>query len=166
MLTIPNNYYLFQIFFYPLAITIFIEVVVAYMIGFRRKEHLLSIAFVNIITNPTVVFLCYYVYPNWKVLEDHEIAIGFNMFLIIIEIFVVILEYFLLSFALKKKGWKILALSVIINVVSYFLSYTTTYDHYKCLLLFCILFIIFLCFRFLQKNLKNVPVKTKSFIKK
>ena len=164
MLTILNNYYLFQIFFYPLAITIFIEVVVACIIGFKKKEYLSSIVLINIITNPIVVFLYYYVYPNWKILENYGIVVGFNIFLIVIEILVVTLEYFLLSFALKKKGWKILALSVIINTVSYFLSYATTCDHYKCLSLFCILFIMFCTFHIFTRRSKSSITKIVFYI--
>jgi len=155
MPTALNNFYLFQIFFYPLAITIFIEVVVACIIGFKKKEYLSSIVLINIITNPIVIFLCYYIYPNWKILEGYGIVIGFNMFLIVIEIFVVILEYVLLSFALRKKGWKILALSVMMNITSYFLSYTTTCDHSQCLLLLCILFIMFCTFHIFTRRSKG-----------
>ncbi len=161
MLTTLNNYYLFQIFFYPLAITIFIEIVIACMIGFKKKEYLSSIILVNIITNPIVIFLCYYIYPNWKILENYGIVVEFNIFLIVIEIFVVILEYVLLSFALRKKGWKILVLSIIMNITSYFLSYATTCDHSRCLLLLCILFIMFCTFHIFTRRSKSSITKIK-----
>lgn len=95
-----------------LLLTLVIEFLVVYIIGFKDKKSLISVICVNIISHP---ILCYILWINMTVM-----LFKVNYFsVIILEVIVVILEASLLSFALRKKFTTMIMISFAMNFVSF-----------------------------------------------
>jgi len=95
-----------------LLLTLIIEILVAFVFGYRNKFVLLSIIFVNLITNPLLNCIL------WL-----NTSLGFfttiTTNLILLEILVVIAEWLLLVFALRQSFKSLLLLSLTMNFVSF-----------------------------------------------
>lgn len=95
-----------------LSLTLIIETFVAFILGHRNKFVLLSVIFINLITNPLLNYFLwingyfYFIEPNiWNIL--------------ILEIMVVFIEWGLLMFALKQRPRRLFLLSLVMNSASF-----------------------------------------------
>ena len=93
-------------------LTIVIELVVALFFGFRKKIDIITIIFVNLLTNP---ILNYFLWVN-----DYFSFFKSNLSLILsLEFLVVFIEWKLLVYVLQEKSNKLLKLSFVMNFCSY-----------------------------------------------
>jgi len=98
-----------------LLLTIAIEIAVAIILGYKKKEELLVIFGVNLITNPIVNY--------FVMLLTQLAAYLFSIpLLLLFEIVVVIFEAKILSFVLKKGTKEMLILSIWMNGTSFLLG--------------------------------------------
>jgi O-antigen/teichoic acid export membrane protein len=95
-----------------LALTVVIEIIVAILLGYRKKWELLTIVLINVITNPILNYiLIVNSYFNW---------LSINIFIVIsLEVIVVIVEWLLLKYTFRKDSKKLLILSVAMNATSF-----------------------------------------------
>jgi len=98
-----------------LALTIAIEVPIAFALGYKR---LAAIVLINVITNPAI---------NWLYSLLSFFSLGGILTLVILEVIVILAEWKLLEYALAKKGRSILLLSVVINTVSFVVGMLLSY---------------------------------------
>jgi len=99
-----------------LFLTIVIELVIAFLFGYRKKLEILTIVFVNLLTNP---ILNYFLFVN-----DHFSFFKVNLIIILfLELVVVLAEWKLLVFALREKSNKLLILSFAMNFCSYIIGF-------------------------------------------
>lgn len=105
-------------FGFYLALTIVIEVVVAYLMGYRTKNFLLVVALASVITNPSLNLIL-------SVNSMFSLFGATKAVIIFLEIIVVFIEFYILSYVFDKKysRIKLFRLAVIINLVSYFFGY-------------------------------------------
>lgn len=91
-------------------LNLFIELVVAGIIGYRQIKELLSVVAVNMLTHPVLTVLV-----MWLA------SIGLYNFwlLIVMEIVVVLIEWQVLQFALRKRDKALLLLAFVMNAVSF-----------------------------------------------
>ena len=94
-----------------LILTIIIEVLVAYLFGYRKKD-LVNIMLANIITNPIVVVVPVYFNIKYGILER-------NIVLSILEILTVIVEGFIYNKYFNKRSMNTYKLSLILNIITY-----------------------------------------------
>ena len=94
-----------------LILTIIIEVFVAYLFGYRKKD-LVNIMLANIITNPIVVVVPVYFNIKYGILER-------NIVLYILEILTVIVEGFIYNKYFNKRSMNTYKLSLILNIITY-----------------------------------------------
>lgn len=100
-------------FLRALILTEVVEVIAAFLLGYRGKKFLITLLLINIITNPLInciVMILYY----YKL----------NNFIIVLalEVLVVIGEWRLFEYALGKGKRSYLFLSIIINLSSYLIG--------------------------------------------
>lgn len=96
-----------------LGLTLLLEIPVAFLLGVRRKEDLLLVGLVNILTNPIVVLIC-----NLFLLST---ASPPPWFLILpLELFAVLTEGFVYQKGLSYRRVHPFLLSLILNGISYF----------------------------------------------
>ena len=94
-----------------LILTIIIEVLVAYLFGYRKKD-LVNIMLANIITNPIVVVVPVYFNIKYGILER-------NIVLYILEILTVIVEGFIYNTYFNNRSMNTYKLSLILNIITY-----------------------------------------------
>ena len=97
-----------------LILTIIIEVGIAIILGYRKKD-LVNILLVNIITNPIVVTIPLYINVNYGLSKR-------NITLLMLEILTVFAEGFIYKLYLKNKKINPYLLSLILNVSSYLIG--------------------------------------------
>jgi len=101
--------------FVVLFFTISVEVFVAYILDFRRKIEFLAIICINLITNPIMnCFLLAYRVGAPSLVEDPPIFM--------LESLVILVEWQLLVFVLRKNQLQMLLLSISMNLASYALG--------------------------------------------
>jgi hypothetical protein len=95
-----------------LFLTIVIELIAAFFFGFRKKIEIITIIFINLLTNPIL---------NYFLLVNDYFSFFKSSLLIILllEVVVVLVEWKLLVFALQEKPKKLLILSLVMNFCSY-----------------------------------------------
>lgn len=97
-----------------LIFTLIIEISVAFIIGYRKKD-LVNILLVNVLTNPllnsTIVGINYYYGNNAR-----------NITLIVLEIVVVVVEGYIFTKYLERRKINGYLLSLILNLASYLLG--------------------------------------------
>lgn len=98
--------------FVSLILTVIIELIIGFLIGLRKKNELLLLILINILTNPLVNLIDF--------LNASINLIDRNLLLLLLEIFVVFIEYLLIRLVLKYSNSKSLFISLAINLVSYF----------------------------------------------
>lgn len=93
-------------------LAIIIEITVAVFFGYKKKLEIVTIVFINLITNP---LLNYFLSVNnyFRLMQVSTITIIF------LEIIVILVEWLLLLFALKQKPTKLLIMSIAMNLCSY-----------------------------------------------
>ncbi len=105
-------------FIFYMSLTIVIEVGIAYLMGYRTKNFLIVVGLASVITNPVLNI----------VLSLNATFIGFyndNLFILILEIIVVFVEFYILCYVFDRKysRIKLFRLAVIINLSSYLIGY-------------------------------------------
>ena len=95
-----------------LLLTIAVELLVAFFLGFRKKEELYAIIAINLITNPVLNFL---IQLNYQL---NIISSSFEL-IIVLEVIVVIVEFLLLFFMLRQDKKKLFIVSLLINLASF-----------------------------------------------
>lgn len=101
-------------FFSALFLAISVELLVLFILGFRKKKEYLILALINCITNPLINLL---VLLNYYFLIFRDIL----LFILFLEIIVIFVEAKLLTESLGKleKTLSYFSLSLIINFVSF-----------------------------------------------
>jgi len=94
-----------------LAMTEAIELIVALILGFRSTDQLWAVGYVNLITNPLLNYFLLFC------AKFHVMAIGWGGILIL-EVLIVIAEWLLMLYALKKQPVRLFLLSLIMNTCS------------------------------------------------
>ena len=97
-----------------LILTIVIEVLIAFIIGYRKKD-LLNILLVNVLTNPIVSSVPVYFNVKYGIL-------GRNICLLVLELIVLFIEGFIYKKYLSNKKINSYILSLILNFSSYFVG--------------------------------------------
>jgi hypothetical protein len=107
-----------------LVITIFLELIVAKIVGYRTKKELATVLLINLITNP-VANLLFFIYissfaytQSLSVLKTFSSPIAYIVVIVMLEILVIISEWKLLTYALNIESKKALKLSLWTNLVS------------------------------------------------
>lgn len=99
-------------FVIPLILTILIEGIAAFLIGYRDELFFLTLVLVNFITNP---FLNYII-----ALINLYVLVSWYYYIIIpIEIIIAIIEGIIYAYALKKDIKSMIILSFILNTLSF-----------------------------------------------
>lgn len=98
-----------------LLLTIIIEISISFIIGIREKEDLKVVLWVNILTNPVVVYTANCI----KLLNNNVI---YNVIVIIMEFLVIIVEFIMYKKNLDYKGKSPLLISSINNIISFSLG--------------------------------------------
>ena len=95
-----------------LFLTITIEIVVSLCLGFKKKSEILTLIFLNIITNPLLNYLLmvnsYFYYAITKL-----------PLIIFLELVVVLVEWKILLYVLREKPLKLFILSLLMNLCSF-----------------------------------------------
>ena len=95
-----------------LALTVAIEVAVAWLFGLRKKWDLLTVVLINVITNPLL---------NYLILINgyfHLIS-RTNLLIWSLEVVVVVVEWRLLVYVLRQRQFKLGILALVMNAASY-----------------------------------------------
>jgi|GEM_PF-830772 putative periplasmic phosphate-binding protein len=95
-----------------LILTIFIELLISILIGIRKRNDIISIIVVNVLTNPIVVFIS-------SVLKSFKITILYWGFVVIIELIIVFIEGKIYEKILNFKKISGYKLSFINNSISF-----------------------------------------------
>jgi hypothetical protein len=98
--------------FFPLLLTIVIEVAVAALLGYRKKTTVMAIIYINIVTNLSLnsLILADFVF-SWQIINVYAV--------ILLEIIIVVIEWRLLVFALHQKSRQMFYLSLAMNSASF-----------------------------------------------
>ena len=97
-----------------LICTILIETIVAFIIGYRKKD-LINVILVNIMTNPIVFIVPVYFNVKYGIIER-------NVVLLILEILALLSEGFVYKKYLSNKKINPYVLSLILNLSSYLIG--------------------------------------------
>lgn len=100
-------------FLIALTLTIWIEAIVAYLSGFKKKTELTVIALLNVITNlllNCILLIANNVYRfSWS---------GWLLGVVILEIIIILIEWRVLVSVLGYNSRKMLVLSLVMNIAS------------------------------------------------
>ena len=94
-----------------LILTILIETVIAFILGYRKKD-LLNVILVNIVTNPIVTTIPVYFNVKYGVFER-------NIALLVLEITTLFIEGFIYFKCLERRKINPFILSLLLNLASY-----------------------------------------------
>jgi len=98
--------------FLALFLTIAIELIVSFILGFRNKKEIIAIILINIITNPVLNYLL--------LINNYFNIFKANVFIVLfLEVLIVLAEWKLLVYIIEGKSYKLLKLSFMINFCSY-----------------------------------------------
>jgi hypothetical protein len=97
-----------------LVLSIVIECAIAYVLGYKKRKYLLTIVFINLITQPML---------NYLLLILSYTHININLLLVLIlEIIVALAEWGLLVHVFRKDKHKFFVLSLITNLASFLIG--------------------------------------------
>lgn len=97
-----------------LLLTLIIEGGVAYLLGFRKSQSMLTIALINVITNLTL---------NYLILVLGFLNVDASLALIVVlEILVVIVEWQMLVYVFRNPKGRFLIISILANTMSFFIG--------------------------------------------
>lgn len=99
-----------------LSLTIFIEIVVAYILNVRNLKDFINIILVNILTNPLVVTVPFYCNIYYGIMCR-------NIVLTILEILTVVIEGFIYKKYLNFNKINPYIISLILNFMSYIIGH-------------------------------------------
>jgi hypothetical protein len=97
---------------YALIITILVESIVAFVAGLRKKEELLAILCINVMTNPPLNYFLWLCYDYGLLRVDTTLILS-------LEAIVVLIEWRLLVYVFGRPSRKMLLLSLLMNFCSY-----------------------------------------------
>lgn len=106
---------LFKIMGVSLTLTIIIELVCALIMGVRNKKDIINVILVNILTNPLVVSISFFINLRYGLINK-------RIAMIFLELFAFLSEGFVYNKCLEFKKYNGFILSLILNVVSYTLG--------------------------------------------
>ena len=95
-----------------LLLTIVVEGIVAWLFGLRTKRELLTIALINVITNPLLNYLI-------AVNSYFHLILQTTILILCLEVAIVLVEWRLLVWVLRQSTQKMLLLSFVMNACSY-----------------------------------------------
>jgi hypothetical protein len=95
-----------------LALTVAVEVVIAWLFRLRSKTELSTVTLINVITNPLLNYLI--LVNGFFHLAPYSVVLILSL-----ELGVVIAEWLLLSWVLRNRAGKMLVLAVAMNVCSF-----------------------------------------------
>ena len=107
--------YLVRIMFFNLISTIIIEILIALIFKVRKWKDILNIALVNILTNPLVNAVPFYMNMNYGIIYRH-------ISLFLLEVLAIIVEGFVYKKYLNYKKINPYLLALILNFGSYFMG--------------------------------------------
>jgi hypothetical protein len=93
-----------------LALTLVVELAVAALMGYRSRTELRAVAYINLMTNPMLGLATIFVFPAGATALSWELAP--------LEAAVVLAEWGLLVWALKRPALRMLVLSLVLNAAS------------------------------------------------
>jgi hypothetical protein len=95
------------------ALTITLELAVAWLLGYRRGAEIAAVVFVSVFTHPLANYLV------WIAMRFREAPVG-QFYIVLLEVAIVLVEWGLLAYALprREKG-RLFLLSLAMNAVSY-----------------------------------------------
>jgi hypothetical protein len=96
-----------------LILTVVIEVIAAWLFGLRSKQELWTVLLINVITNPLLNYLI-------AVNGYFHMISQTKMLILCLEVVAVLVEWRLLVWVLRQGNKKMLVLSFVMNVASYF----------------------------------------------
>ena len=96
-----------------LGLTLLLEIPAAFILGLRRKEDILLVSLVNVLTNPVVVLIC-----NLFLLFTASPPPWF--LILTLEVFAVLTEGFIYQKGLSFRRIHPFIVSLILNGISYF----------------------------------------------
>jgi len=99
-------------YFIALFLTLLIELIIAYFIGYKTKKTTLTIVLINLITHPTFWF---FLYLSLAIFQKQFSFLS----IVFIEFVIVFVESVLLSYALRKKYQSMFILSFAMNASSF-----------------------------------------------
>ncbi len=102
-----------------LILTIIVECLIAFILGYRKKD-LLNILLANAITNPIVSTIPVYVNVKYGLLYR-------NICLLVLELLVLIVEGYIYKKYLKNRKINPYILSLILNISSYLIGMIINY---------------------------------------
>jgi len=103
-------------FLLALFLTFLIEILIAFILGYRNKTFFIIIFFINVITNPIL---------NYLVQLNYLFEIFSNKILLILplEIIVILTEWLILVYVFDKRDkTKLLILSIVMNLASFIIG--------------------------------------------
>ena len=98
-----------------LGLTLLVELSAALAMGWRTRNDLAGVAAVSVITNP---FFVLSVYVLLLIFRDLSL-ISLVLFMVVLEIVIILVEWRLLRWALKKDSRKTMLLSAVMNTLSF-----------------------------------------------
>jgi hypothetical protein len=95
-----------------LVLTIAIEAGIVWLLGWRSKPVIWAVVLINVITNPLLNYLL-------LVNNNYQLITQTNALIFSLEAGVIIAEWRLLAYVLRRRDYKILWLSALINTSSF-----------------------------------------------
>jgi hypothetical protein len=95
-----------------LAITVAVEILVALLLGLRRKTELTTVLLINLITNPALNFLL-------ALNNVYRLIHQTTILTLCLEALIVLVEWKLLVYALRLNYTKALVFSLVLNAASF-----------------------------------------------
>lgn len=100
--------------------TVITEILVAILFGFRNKNSILTVFFINLITNP---ILNYFLWINNYYISHFSFIDTYNFpDILILEIIIIFIEWLLLEYILRQNSDKLFILSFIMNFCSFIIG--------------------------------------------
>ncbi len=103
-----------------LSLTLIIEIIISFALGIRNKIDIISIVFVNLLTNPLIVFIV-------NILRSLSNKIVLYIVILILEVLVIIVEGKIFEKVLISKRINGIKLSIINNTTSFVLGVIMTF---------------------------------------
>lgn len=136
-----------------LILTIIIEILTGIICGIRSKKDIINILLVNVLTNPIVVSLPFYMMLRYGLKARYTA-------MIVLEILTVFVEGLVYSKVLEYKKIKPFLIALILNVSSYFIGevinkFNVTMFLSNNLIIFLLIIVVLLIGLFVIIKLKN-----------
>lgn len=95
-----------------LLLTILIEVLVALIFGYKHKKEICSVILINLITQPVLNY--------FLLIDSYFSLVAVNIqFTLPLEIIIILVEWQLLVYTLKRESKSLFVLSLVMNLASF-----------------------------------------------